>query len=298
MTNQALRLTLAIVAFAVLGWLLVTVAAGDAASKPFRDASRSLVWQVLMAAQVASWPILWRVGRDRLNVLAGYGAGDRRVAERVRLAGLAAVLLVLWLPPQLDGEAAFPALPHHGLRVGVALFGGFTAVAPCLLAIWRTHEALAPDVVDRASAVAVLERLNVLRGVLTSALTAVGVLVTLATLTTGALRSALIQAHPAVADDFPPEYVLLYGTSFTVLLAAAAAPTFGRMRRRSTAVVDELLPVLAPPEKGWRERLAERRDLAAYLGADTNVLQGVQAAVLVAGPLLSGLFSALLPTRA
>jgi hypothetical protein len=103
-----------------------------------------------------------------------------------------------------------------------------------------------------------------------------------------------VAAHKG--GELPAEFVLLYGAFFTVVLAAAAAPTYGRLGRRSAAVVDILLPVLPPPADGWRERLAERRDLAGFVHADTPLLQNLQATVLVAGPLLTGLVSTLLPT--
>lgn len=296
--GPAISLALAILACAVLGVLVVTVGSGATEeSRAFRSTPRFVVWAALMATQVASWPVLWRVGQDRLRELARYCPGGLRRSEVARIAVLAALLLASWLPPQLTDRVEVHGLWHHGARVGIVLFGGFAAAVPCLLAIWRTHEALAPDVTDVASARETFPRLNPLRAILTSALTAVGVLVTLATLTTGALRGALNEVRPDRAREFPPEYVFLYGAMFTLLLAAAAAPTYGRMRRRATAVVDALLPVVTPPDDGWRERLAQRKDLAAYVSADATLMQGLQAGVLVAGPLLSGLLSLLVPTK-
>jgi hypothetical protein len=92
--------------------------------------------------------------------------------------------------------------------------------------------------------------------------------------------------------------VLLYGGFFTALLAAAAIPTYGRLHRRAVAVVEVLFPPLNPAADGeWQKRLQERHDLSAYVQADSSVLQNFQATVLVAGPLLTGLLSLLIPTR-
>ena len=296
--RRALGLAVAVVGFAVLGVLLVRVGAEhDEQSRAFTAAPRATVWAALIAAHVATWPVVWRVGRDRLRELETYGVRPDRQAEIVRVVALAALLLVVWLPPQLGEQARYPTLWGHGARVGIAILGGYVAAVPCLLAVWRTHRALSRAVTDRVSALATFELLNPLRAVFTSALTAVGVLVTEATLATGALRGTLIQVDEGVAARFPPEFVVLYGGFFTLLLAAAAAPTYGRLRRRSADVVDTLLPVLPPTADGWRDRLAERRDLATFLHADTSATQAFQAAVLVAGPLLSGLVSLLVPAK-
>jgi hypothetical protein len=292
-------LSLQIPFFAVVGAALLLVAADHTPdSAEFRDTPRFIVWGMVFTAMTATWPVLFRFGRDRLREVGPYVRRRRVAWESVRLAALLLVLAIFWLAPQTARDRPDDGLWGHPVRMGVAIVGGLIAATPCLLAVWRVHDALAPDVTERSAALDMVKRLVALRGVFTASLAALGVLVTEATLAAGALRSTLIQWRPATADRFPAELVLLYGGFFTVLLAAAAVPTYGRLHRRATAVVEVLFPPLNPsPDGQWQKRLQERHDLAGYVQADSSFLQSFQATVLVAGPLLTGLLSLLIPTR-
>lgn len=291
-------LAVQIVVFSVGGFALIMVASDHTKdSAAFSDTPRFKVWLMLMATQVATWPIVFRVGRDRISDIKKYTADRCRWHDAVLLVLVGLAVAAAFLPALLGWRVSGDALWGHTVRIGIAATGGLIAASPCFIVIWRIHHALAQDVTDTKSAQAMIERIRTLRPPLIAALAAVGVLVTEVTLTTGALRNALIEWQPTRAATFPGELVLIYGAFFTALLAAAAIPTYGRMNRRATKVVDTLLQILTPPEKEWRDRLEARRDLATIVHADTNLFQSFQATVLVTGPLLTGLLSLLVPSN-
>jgi hypothetical protein len=298
--NAAVSLALQIPFFAAFGAALLLVESDHTpSSAEFRDTPRFIVWGMVFTAMTATWPVLFRFGRDRLREVVPYVTRRRTAWECVRVLALLLVLAAFWGAPQAAQDRADVGLWGHEVRTGIAVLGGLIAAIPCLLTIWRVHDAVAPDVRERASALDMIKRLIALRGVFTASLAALGVLVMEATLASGALRNALIQWRPSTTNRFPAELVLLYGGFFTALLAAAAIPTYGRLHRRAAAVVEVLFPPLNPGSDGhWQKRLQERQDLSAYVQADSGPLQSFQATVLVAGPLLTGLLSLLIPTRA
>jgi hypothetical protein len=202
--NRGVSLTFQVAVFAALGFLLLHVGSGHTTqSRAFRGTPRFTVWAALIAVQVATWPVLFRAGRDLLRELkTAHGVRRRAGWEAVRLVALAVPVLGIWLAQQATGDREEASLWGLGVRMGIATAGGFVAAAPCILAIWRVHHGLGRAPVDRAAALLLFERLNPFRRAFTTGLTALGVLVTEVTLATGALRNALVQWQPTKAASF------------------------------------------------------------------------------------------------
>jgi hypothetical protein len=89
--------------------------------------------------------------------------------------------------------------------------------------------------------------------------------------------------------------VLIWGLDFSALLVVNFLPAFRRLTRFAGATIDRTLPLLFPDSDRWQDRLRERKDLADLLKVASGAKGVMTSAVLVAGPLISSVFSLFLP---
>jgi hypothetical protein len=290
MLSSEARRIVAIVAVFAAGVMLAWVPL-SAQPLPFRETSRYPVWVFLIAVACASCPIVWSQGT---SALAGLRAHRPLIREALAYGVCAAaltgarVVVPTWLPrPTL---AAAP-LPYFGLRFAVVYLAVALAAAPGTIAMYRIWGACLRGDGQVADLVA-------WRAILQSQLNALGALIALGTLTTAALRNALLAAFPAQAHpgDFQPEYILLFGAGLTVVLALVYVPPSQRLRRRAQALIDEAFPVPNQLEGQWQQQLQRRHDLAALLQTDETSRTSIQNALIIGGPLISSALTLLIPT--
>lgn len=122
-------------------------------------------------------------------------------------------------------------------------------------------------------------------------------MIVLATLTTGALRNAILAAFTIRPDDLPAEGVLLIGAGLTVIVALMYVPPSEQLRRRAQAMVDETFPIPQQLDGDWQQHLQRRRDLAALLRIDESSRSSIQNALIIGGPLIASALTLLIPTQ-
>ncbi len=258
---------------------------------PFRETSRYPMWVFLIGVVCASCPIVWSHGT---SALAQLPAHRPPMLEALAYGACTAALTVglLVVPMALPGRGSLPLLlPNLGLRFAVVYLAVILAAAPGIIAMYRVWGACQRGDGQVADLVA-------WRAILQSQLAALGALIALGTLTTAALRSARLAAFTArPADDFPAEYVLLFGAGLTVVVALVYVPPSEGLRRRARAMVDEAFPVPNQLEGDWQQQLQRRRDLAAVLRTDETIRNSIQNALIIGGPLITSALTLLIPTH-
>jgi hypothetical protein len=144
--------------------------------------------------------------------------------------------------------------------------------------------------------VAVLVRL---RQLLQRLLAAVGSLVALSTLATGALLAAR-RSLPAgsghnVSTELPPQSVLVFGGWGSLLVALFYVPAATAIQRRGQRLCDELFPLDEAEDASAILSLADdRHKLEQLLGVDRGVLADLQTGLAILGPLLASAAAAFL----
>jgi hypothetical protein len=126
-------------------------------------------------------------------------------------------------------------------------------------------------------------------------------MVTLATLSKGALRQAIVATgSPADIARFPTEYVLLQGAFFTGLMALLYIPIHARYVAAGEHLVESIFPFTSPgldlTDLGkWQ---ANRRRLEELLLLHSKAVNDVRASVTILAPLATGVISVWLGTKA
>jgi hypothetical protein len=287
LSSEARRVLTAVVAFAG-GIALASVPLGSG-PLPFRETSRFPVWVFLVAIACASCPVVWSRG---ISALAQLPARRPLRLEMLAYAACAVVLTVgVLLAPTLlpSHRSAVVLLPYLGARFTVVYVAAALAAAPGTIAMYRIWGACLHDE-------ARLPDLVAWRAILQDQLAALGTLIALATLATAALRDAILAAFSARPDDFPAEYVLLFGAVLTGVVALAYVPPSEQLRRRARTLVEDVLPVPSQLDGDWQKQLQQRHDLASLLRIDETSRGAIQNAVIIGGPLITSALTLLIPT--
>ena len=117
----------------------------------------------------------------------------------------------------------------------------------------------------------------------------------LGTLTTAALRKAVLAVSAAHPGDFPAEYVLVFGAGLTILLFIVYVPSSQRLKERAQEIVDNKFPVPSVLDRDWQEQMQRRRDLATILKIDETDRDLIQTTLTIGGPLITTIISLLIP---
>ena len=122
---------------------------------------------------------------------------------------------------------------------------------------------------------------------------ALGAIVAVAVIGTGALRDAVAAAH---LEPMPDTLVLVYGAWYTGVVAAIYLPAFGAIERQATRILDEVaqLPDPSPATaQTFSERVAYRAQVAQQLGLEGNARQNLEGLVVVMSPLIGAVLTRL-----
>jgi len=291
MLSPETRRAVAVVAAFAVGVALAEVPLSSE-PLPFRETSRYPVWVFLIAMTCASCPVVWSQGTRALAqlpahrppVLDVFAYGVYAIAV---FGGL--VFAPTWLTPGPPGPPIV-LLPYLGVRFAVVGLAALVAAAPGVIAIYRIRGAC-----QRGEGQAV--DLVAWRAILQAQLAAIGALIVLGTLATGALRNAILDAFTIPPDDLPAEGVLLIGAGLTVIVALTYVPPSEQLRRRAQAMVDETFPLPRQLDGDWQQHLQRRRDLAALLRIDESSRSSIQDALIIGGPLITSALTLLIPTH-
>jgi hypothetical protein len=273
----------------------------------FLDNPESVVWLTLLCAQAGIWAIVFAGSRGALRELA---AGAELP---VAIAGFSLIFVLVAFTvavPALTTGAPTP-LPGHRPKLTGFIVLAFVAAGPWILAIWRIGT-IARRLAAGARAGASGWKTELatggkhpfdgylgLRERLGHAVTILSVIVVGITLSTGALRLAVLKWNedPASGPDFefPPASVLVYGGFFSLLLALVYLPVQLRVLELGRHLRDDAAPVASSDH--WRGDAFKRRGEAeALLNLSAGPVASLQAGLAILAPLVTALVAALLST--
>jgi hypothetical protein len=322
----------AIASLAVPFWLLWDVRA-SAASIAFASTPQFVVWVLVLTGQAAVWVgagafVAWTL-RHRLRQLDESGLLAARGHAAVGSATIALFLvpLVLLFGPRVGWLGVKPGhllsgrqwpLSHYEAKVTplvlIALVIGLLAVHGMWLTAIAVTKLPRNDHTGRA-----VERFLELRTELTALLAVAGVLIGLATLSSGAVRQAVLAANregvglvdgraavcalpgtrsTSQANSCPPLefdrlYVISYGLLFSGLLAIAFGPSFVALQRAGNRLREQL-PLPDPTDATFFEIVDKRSKLDGLLQTNLSGTATFKAAVAIVTPLAASLTSTLL----
>jgi hypothetical protein len=133
-----------------------------------------------------------------------------------------------------------------------------------------------------------IEQLLVLRRVATGLLAAVGSLVALATLATGAALQLGADGNPAV--------VLVLGGAGSALVALAYGPAAAALRAKGHGLCRAIVPLAEVSADDLPSRVEERHRLEQALGVDRGLFADLQSGVTILAPLIASAGAVFLPS--
>jgi hypothetical protein len=245
------------------------VKAGDTSANPLVG-----VWALLVAGSVVLWTALASAG---LGMLERFPRRDVR-GFLAAVYGAFALLLVLTGLAGIESDHVVADQREKNVLLHVL---AAVAILPWLVALERIR-------LEARDGDATIERIRVLRGGLKAATAALGGMIAVAVIITGALREAVAAADKTPTPDL---YVLIYGAWLTAVLAAIYLRVFGAIEACARAMLDRAVPLPDPTADDF-PAAAERRTLLAReleLGGDprTNLEGLVSVLAPLAGALLT-----------
>jgi hypothetical protein len=281
----------AIAAFALLGW----------GEEPVTPTPELEVWKVLLAAQVAAWTIFMGIGIRGLGTLDALFEKWPAIRSLLRsrswrqeivwflalVYGSLSLLLVLGgiagvrNPFLLAGQGWKIPLLH--IVAGVAAFPFFVGLKWVQLCaeedpIWS---ATADDV----------ERLKSFRRYLRTATAAMGAVVALAVVSTGALRTAVVAAD---RTPLPEEFVIIYGAFLSGVVGATYIYVFSSIEARARSMLEVAAP-LPDPDLPTADEFSTatklRGELAQELELGGDPRKNLEGLIAVFAPLVGALIT-------
>jgi hypothetical protein len=302
-------------AFGAMAWWILRGARSTLASEAFISTPEFVLWLLILCGQASFWILSlgFVVGTvvRRARDLRGRGW-----LTPGAVAPLGASLLVLVvLPALLVSSPADVPLRHvpvkdefpladNERKVTVIVVAGLAIGFLAIVGMWAATMALNRLHANGPPSAALLGRFLALRREIGSLLAVAGTLVGLATLSSGALRLAVLAANrepwfaqrPAEQLEFASGYVLAYGLFFTGLLAIAFAPSFLAMRAAGDRLRDAAHPLLAPNDPGFADQIGKRNALDAVLQTNLSASATFKAGAAILTPLAGSLVALVLPT--
>jgi hypothetical protein len=277
------------IAGATVAWVPLT-----SAPLPFRETSSYPIWVLLFAITGAACPIVWTNGRKALSVTPPSGSLVKEIIWYVLFAAIAitvfSVAAIAFFSHASQISHVSPiAVPFSKVRFSIIFLANAVAAAPSSITMYRIGAAC-------RNGTGCLKDLITWRTILQSQLTRLSALVILGTLTTAALRKAVLAVSTAHPSDFPAEYVLVFGAGLTILLFIVYVPSSQRLKQRAQEIVDNKFPVPNVLDSDWQEQMQRRRDLATILKIDETDRDLIQTTLTIGGPLITTIISLLIPT--
>lgn len=280
-------------------WLASLVGVGH----PFARADRmtfiglpkTQLWLSLVAAQVGVMAVLAR--RAVPMALEVWRDADARQSG-LRILALG---VIVWLFVFFANKAQRPPpFPGERPKLWVITGLGFVACVPALVTLWgvrggldRLGEGIEQSGASEAPPTQAFLRLYDLAH---RALLVLGTIIGGAILGAGAQRNAMI-ASTNRKDDFPLEYVLLYGLFFSIMLAVVYMPTYERLQSRGDKIVERYATLGGPSDESWSDDYVKRRQLIELLKLEVTLPGSLKAGVAILAPLTSSLLATLLPGK-
>jgi len=279
---------------ALFGLAVVLLSPGETPqSVAFRQNPEFVVWLFTIVVQATLFAILPLFLFKALIKLKQYAS---KHIVKIVLSSLG-FLFLADLPSTFLGlgrlvSFSFP-LAYHELRFRILTITGLlTTALPASIGIWLVYSALTVSFkethINKESAGHYLflhRQLHIFLFIL-------GLIVSVATLATGASRRALIAAG-IPAEAFPLELVLVYGGYYTFLIALLYIPVYLSLIEFGRRLVDRFYPLsaLELESEEWENTYEKRGKLEELLRLRVTAQQGLETGVAIFAPLLSGFIS-------
>ena len=261
------------------------------------------LWLFLLCAMTALWAVALLPLASSLRTVWQFGDGSwGRVV--VTTASLAVVLLLMAVGSRFV-STSFPEInypfPSHGAKLMVLAGIGSTIAIAGGLGMALVHAGLTQVVRDDLGSEAArdraIPRLLLLREQLERLLVIEGAILGAAILQVAALRNAVLaygqKAH-AEPTSFPQEYLLIYGATFSILLALFWAPIYSLLIVAGARIRD---PATKRAEnESWIDWHERRERFDSLVGLQTTASASFRSGVAVLTPLASGLLGLLFNT--
>lgn len=254
----------------------------------YQGASLWYIWAPLVVVLTTAAGAVFTYGLRRWTDLNNlHPVRKRHVAWPV--TGIAVFALAVTNSTALLPGSEREQLPG-GLLISFVLLAALPA-ASVMYGVWHTAGS-EPQLVSPGGELGLLVAL---RRLLRRLLAAVGALVALSTLTTGAAL-ALQRSIPGSFPNRPPQYVLIFGGVGSLLVAMVYVPAWSALQIRGLRLCDELFRIehLEDPV-AILNQAENRQKLAQILGADTSVWSDLQTGLAILAPLLASAAAAFLP---
>lgn len=251
-----------------------------------------VLWGGLMCAQTALWALaLAWLAPSVARLRARYGAENRTevVVSTAMLLGLALLLsggglLVTTNPPNY--------MPGHEVKVSLLSLVGLLVSLVAALGVWFVRGGLMQLAAKDLGTEKALSTFLALQSELRRFLGTLGAILGLLILATSAQREALLEYKPGYEYDY--ELILVYGLSFSILVAAIYLPTHLTLAQVGNRIRDSFFPAVPPSSPEWEDRTAKREKLGSLLELEVGPLGGFKAGVAILTPLFGSLIGLLL----
>ena len=275
MSARRILLAAAPLGLAVLAIVVWVEAGAEPEAEPGPQAD---VWEFLVAGSIVLWTALASAGVSLLETL------PRRDVRGFLAAVYGAMALLLVLTALAGVENGIVIAGQQWKNVLLHVIAAVT-ILPWLTALERIRLAATDDWPADAAAI---ERIRALRGQLQAATAALGGMVAVAVLLSGALRNAVAEAG---LEPTPDAYVLVYGAWLTAILAAVYLRVFGAIERCARAIVDRAAPLPDPAAEAFPAAVERRGLLAQELGMGGDPRSNLESLVAVLAPLAGALLT-------
>jgi hypothetical protein len=250
------------------------------------------LWLFLISTQTALWSLgaAVLVGLLRSSPLADVASPARRKVSWA--VGSTAVPIVGFVvAASLRSKLEYP-IPHHQAKVIVVSLLGAAVALVGVAALARIDFALRHETFEPTKeGVDAYLRLH---AVLQRVLAVEGAILGAAILASGALRNAVVAYHDHDNASFPREFVLLYGTYFTLVLAVLYAPVYRRLLETGRRLVEAAFPAEEPTSPDWPTVYDRRKKLEELLQLQIATSTSFRAGLAITAPLASSIVGLLL----
>jgi len=284
---------LALGTFALLVW-------GEEPVPPTQELE---VWRLLIAAQVAAWTIFMGVGikgvGDLDTLFRGWVLDGRSVPpERWRMETIRFLILLygtLSLLLVLGGVAGISnpfLIAGQGWKIPLLHVVAGAAASPFVVTLKRIQLCAEDDALWSSTA-SDIERLQFLRRRLRTATAALGTVVALAVISTGALRTAVEAAN---LTPLPEAFVILYGGFLTGVVGATYIYVFTALERRGRAILRAAAPLPDPDltsADAFSTATRLRGELTGELELGGDPRKNLEGLIAVFAPLAGALITGL-----
>ena len=265
------------------------------------------VWQLILVAEVI---VLGVLAAEGLTALRNLDAALRASAPNLRWKATTATQLgygyLLVLIPLVFYQLSVGAVDVAGMpaKIGIVVVLGLLTTVPFLVVLKRIQ--IAADSPSGWGTAGDIQRMRDFRQSLQGSSAALGLLIAMAVLATGALHQALTAGQKAARragaseeiaqlQPFPDVYILLYGLLFTGLLAGVYIAVLRSLDRRSREIVEAAAPIEDPtcPPAEFKEIHEKRTALATELQLGGGLRQNLEGAIAVLSPLATAVLTSL-----